>query len=286
MSWLPGISVVLFATLIILMLLNAPISVSLGLSTAITLAYANCFLDYGISLVLVPQKMVTSIDSFPLMAIPFFMIAGALMEYGGISKRLIMVAQSMIGAFSGGLAIVTIVASMFFAAISGSSPATVAAIGSLMIPAMVKQGYDINFAAACQSSAGYIGVIIPPSIPMITYGVVTGSSIGSLFLAGFIPGILVGLGLMAVAFVTARRRGYAGASPTSLRAFLAALRQGVWAILMPVIILGGIYAGFFTPTEAANVAVIYGFIVSFFVYRELKFSHIPKILRTAAISSA
>jgi C4-dicarboxylate transporter DctM subunit len=121
---------------------------------------------------------------------------------------------------------------------------------------------------------------------MITYGVVTGASIGSLFLAGFIPGLLVGLGLMAVAFVTAKRRGYAGASPTSLRAFLAALRQGVWAILMPVIILGGIYAGFFTPTEAANVAVIYGFIVSFFVYRELRFSHIPKILRTAAISSA
>jgi C4-dicarboxylate transporter DctM subunit len=283
---LPGISVVLFSSLVILMLLNCPISVCLGLSTALTLVYANHFLDYNMALLLVPQKMFTSVDSFPLMAIPFFMIAGALMEHGGISKRLVAVAQSIIGSISGGLAMVTIMASMFFAAISGSSPATVAAIGSLMIPAMVKQGYDINFAAACQASAGYIGVIIPPSIPMITYGVVTGASIGTLFMAGFMPGIFIGLALMTVAFITAKRRGYKGGDKTSLVKFWKAFREGVWAILMPVIILGGIYGGFFTPTEAANVAVVYGFFVSFFIYKELKLKSIPMILKTAAISSA
>ncbi|MDR2456070.1 MAG: TRAP transporter large permease [Deltaproteobacteria bacterium] len=283
---LPGISVVLFSTLIILMLLNCPISVCLGLSTVLTLVYANNFLNYGMALVLVPQKMFTSVDSFPLMAIPFFMIAGSLMEHGGISKRLVSVAQSIIGSISGGLAMVTVMASMFFAAISGSSPATVAAIGSLMIPAMVKQGYDLSFAAACQSSSGYIGVIIPPSIPMITYGVVTGASIGTLFMAGFMPGLYIGLALMIVAFVTAKKRKYKGGEKTSFKIFWAAFREGVWAILMPIIILGGIYGGFFTPTEAANVAVVYGFIVSAFVYKELKLKTIPTILRTAAISSA
>jgi C4-dicarboxylate transporter DctM subunit len=181
---------------------------------------------------------------------------------------------------------VTIMASMFFAAISGSSPATVAAIGSLMIPAMVKQGYDLNFAAACQSSAGYIGVIIPPSIPMITYGVVTGASIGTLFMAGFMPGIYIGAALMLVAFVSARRRKYKGGEKTTFALFAKAMKEGIWAILMPIIILGGIYGGFFTPTEAANVAVVYGFFVTFFVYQELKLKHIPMILRTAAISSA
>ena len=283
---LPGISVVLFSTLVILMLLNCPISVCLGLSTTLTLVYANHFLNYNMALLLIPQKMFTSVDSFPLMAIPFFMIAGSLMEHGGISKRLVNVAQAIIGSVSGGLAMVTIMASMFFAAISGSSPATVAAIGSLMIPAMVKQGYDLSFASACQASAGYIGVIIPPSIPMITYGVVTGASIGTLFMAGFMPGIYIGLALMLVAYVTAKRRGYKGGERTDLKKFWKAFREGFWAILMPVLILGGIYGGFFTPTEAANVAVVYGFVVSFFVYKELRLRSIPLILRTAAISSA
>jgi C4-dicarboxylate transporter DctM subunit len=283
---MPGMSFVLFLTLIVFLLLNVPVAVSLGLSAAVTLVYANVFLDGFMPLMLVPQKMVTAVDSFPLMAIPFFMIAGALMEFGGISRRLVRVAQAMIGSLSGGLALVTVMASMFFAAISGSGPATVAAIGSLMIPAMVRQGYDHSFATATQASAGYIGVIIPPSIPMITYGVVTGSSIGTLFLAGFIPGIVVGLTLMIVAYVTSRQRGYSGSEPITFREFLTALREGFWAIMMPVIVLGGIYTGTFTPTEAANVAVVYGFIVSFFIYRELPLRKIPSMLRSAAVSSA
>ena len=283
---MPDISTILFTVFILLLIINVPVSMSLGLSAVAALIYSAAFLDNAVPLILVPQKMVTSVDSFPLMAIPFFMIAGALMERGGISRRLIDVAKSIIGATTGGLALVTVMASMFFAAISGSAPATVAAIGTLMIPAMVKQGYDHSFAAATQASAGYIGVIIPPSIPMITYGVVTGTSIGTVFMAGFLPGILIGLTLMTVAYLTARKRGYKPGEPTDFRKFGRAMREGFWAILMPIIILGGIYTGWFTPTEAANIAVVYGFVVSFFIYRELKLKDIPGILKTAAISSA
>ena len=281
---MPDISTILFASLILLLILNVPVSVCLGLSAMIALGYDAMFLDGRVPLTLIPQKMLTAVDSFPLMAIPFFMVAGVLMEQGGMSRRLIDVAKAFVGAISGGLSIVTILASMLFAAISGSSPATVAAIGGIMIPAMVKQGYDKSFAAATQASAGCIGVIIPPSIPMITYGVVTGSSIGALFMAGFIPGLLFGVVLIVIAFVMCKRRGYAGEA--SAVSFGKALKEGIWAILMPVIILGGIYGGWFTPTEAANVAIIYSFIVSFFVYKELKLKDIPSILASAATGSA
>jgi C4-dicarboxylate transporter DctM subunit len=286
MEFLTGISAVMLSALIILILLNCPISASLGLAAALTLVRADNFPRHGMNLVLAPRKMVVSADSLPLTAIPFFMIAGALMEYGGISKRLVAAARIMVGALSEGPAIVAVMASMFFAAVSGSSPATVAAIGSLMIPAMVKQGRDISFASACRASAGHIGVIMPPSIPMITFGLVAGSSIGTLFIAGFIPGLPAGFGLMVAAVVTAKKRGRAGANPATFREFLKALKEGVRAVLMPDMILGGIYSGFFTPTEAANAAVIHGFVVSFFVCKELEISRIPKILRAAAISSA
>jgi C4-dicarboxylate transporter DctM subunit len=177
-------------------------------------------------------------------------------------------------------------ASMFFAAISGSSPATVAAIGSIMIPAMVRQGYSHDFATATQASSGYIGVIIPPSIPMVTYGVVTGASIGTLFMAGFIPGLVIGAALMLVAYLISRKRGYVGEKRASFKEVLIAFKDAALALLMPVIILGGIYGGIFTPTEAANVAVVYGFIVGFFIYKELKLKDIPEVLRTSAISTA
>lgn len=271
----------LFVSFIVLMLLSVPISISLGFSALLTLVYSDIM-----PLIIVPQKMFTSIDSFPLMAIPFFMVAGSLMDRGGISRRLIDVAKAVIGSFSGGLALVTILASMFFAALSGSGPATVAAIGAIMIPAMVREGYDHNFAAATQASAGYIGIIIPPSIPMITYGVVTSTSISKLFMAGFIPGILIGLVLMAVAYVISMRRGYRGTNKASMRELLATIKEAFLALLMPIIILGGIYGGLFTPTEAANIAVVYGFCVSFFIYKELKLRDIPEILRSAAVASA
>jgi C4-dicarboxylate transporter DctM subunit len=271
----------LFICFILLMMLNVPISISLGLSALLALMYSGVM-----PLIIVPQKMFTSIDLFPLMAIPFFMVAGSLMERGGISRRLVDVAKIVVGSFSGGLALVTILASMFFAALSGSGPATVAAIGAIMMPAMVREGYSHSFAAATQASAGYIGIIIPPSIPMITYCVVTSTSISKLFLAGFIPGLLIGVVLMTVAYVTSVRRNYRGTKRASLREFWNTIREAIYALLMPIIILGGIYSGFFTPTEAANVAVVYGFIVSFFVYKELTLKDIPALLRSAAASSA
>jgi C4-dicarboxylate transporter DctM subunit len=271
----------LFVGFVLMMLLNVPISVSLGLSALLAFLYSG-----AMPLIIVPQKMFTSIDSFPLMAIPFFMVAGSLMERGGISRRLIDVAKAVVGSFAGGLALVTVLASMFFAALSGSGPATVAAIGSIMIPAMVRQGYGHSFAAATQASSGYIGIIIPPSIPMITYGVVTSTSIGKLFMAGFVPGLLVGLVLMTVAYVTSKGREYRGTNRASLRELWLSVKDAIFALLMPVIILGGIYSGWFTPTEAANIAVVYGFIISFFVYKELSLKDIPALLRAAAVSSA
>lgn len=272
---------ILFGTFIILILLNVPVAVSLGLSTIIALAATN-----AVPTIVVAQKLFTATDSFPLMAIPFFMIAGALMERGGISRRLITFANSLIGHLPGGLALVTILASMFFAAISGSSPATVAAIGSIMIPGMVRQGYSLPFAAATQASSGCIGVIIPPSIPMITYGVVTGASIGGLFMAGFTPGLLFGVALMVVAFIVSKKNNYVGTETPSLSEIWKSFKEAIFALLMPIIILGGIYGGIFTPTEAANVAVIYGLIVGFFVYKELSIKDIAPILRSSAISTA
>ncbi|MBZ4688582.1 MAG: C4-dicarboxylate transporter, DctM subunit [Clostridia bacterium] len=274
-------SYILFGVFAILIILNVPVAVSLGLATLAAIAATKT-----VPLMVVAQKMFTATDSFPLMAIPFFMIAGSLMEKGGISRRLIRFANSLIGSLHGGLALVTVMASMFFAAISGSSPATVAAIGSIMIPAMVRQGYSHDFATATQASSGYIGVIIPPSIPMVTYGVVTGASIGTLFMAGFIPGLVIGAALMLVAYLISRKRGYVGEKRASFKEVLIAFKDAALALLMPVIILGGIYGGIFTPTEAANVAVVYGFIVGFFIYKELKLKDIPEVLRTSAISTA
>ncbi len=276
------ISLLLFGGFALLVIASVPIAVSLGLSTIIAIHITE-----AVALQVVAQRMFTAVDNFALMAVPFFMIAGAVMERGGISRRLIKFANSLVGSLFGGFALVTILASMFFAAISGSSPATVAAIGAIMIPAMVKNGYEEAFATATQASAGYIGVIIPPSIPMITYGVVTGTSIGALFMAGFIPGMLIGLSLAIVAVVTARKRNYRGEmKKTNMADVGAAFKDAIWALLMPIIILGGIYGGIFTPTEAANIAVVYGLLIGFFVYKELNLQDIPKILRGAAISSS
>ncbi len=272
---------VLFGVFILLVICNVPIAASLCLAAIVSIVVSD-----SVPLIVVGQKLFASIDSFPLMAIPFFMIAGNLMEKGGISKRLIAFANSIVGALSGGLALVTVLASMFFAAISGSSPATVAAIGSIMIPAMVRQGYSKEFATATQASAGYIGVIIPPSIPMVTFGVVTGTSIGQLFMAGFIPGALFGGALMLVAYITARRNNYMGDQQASTKQICYAFKESILALLMPIIILGGIYGGIFTPTEAANVAVVYGLFVGIFIYKELSWADIPEILKKSAVSSA
>lgn len=274
-------SSILFGGFAVLAALGVPIAVVLGLASVIALAVGT-----DIPLVVVAQRMFTAVSSFPLMAIPFFMIAGALMEGGGISRRLINLANKMVGSITGGLAMVAILTSMFFAAISGSGPATVAAIGGIMIPAMVRAGYDKGFSAAVMAAAGSIGVIIPPSIPMVTYGVVGGVSIGSLFLGGFGAGALVGLSLMIPTYFISKKRGYKGEGRFNIKDVMIATKEAVWAILMPVIILGGIYGGIFTPTEAAAVAVVYGLIVGVFVYKELRIKDLGKLLATSAVSTS
>lgn len=273
---------ILFGSFILLAIIGLPIAVVLGLSSVIAISTSS-----KIPLMVVAQRMFTACDSFPLMAIPFFMMAGALMESGGISRRLINLANKLVGSMTGGLAQVGILTCMFFAAISGSGPATVAAIGAILIPAMIDAGYDAGFAAAIMAAAGAIGVIIPPSIPMVTYGVVGGVSIGSLFMGGFGAGIVVGLALMFAVYIISKKRGYHGdEKPSSFRDIFIAVKDAFWALLMPIIILGGIYGGIFTPTEAASVAVVYGFIVGFFVYRELDIKSLPKIFVNTAVSTS
>ncbi|HZG86412.1 TRAP transporter large permease [Paenibacillus sp.] len=273
--------IILFVLLLLFFALGVPIAVSMGLASAVALWY-----DGGTPLIVLAQRSFTSLDSFPLMAIPFFVLAGTIMEFGGISRRLVAFANALTGHFSGGLAIVTVVTSMFFAAISGSSAATTAALGSILIPAMISRGYHRNFAGSVQSVSGELGVIIPPSIPLILYGVATETSIGDLFMAGLIPGLLIGLSLIATVFVIAKKRSYAKENKKSGAELWKAFKEAFFALLMPIIILGGIYGGVFTPTEAAGVAVAYSFLVGVFAYREIKLKHIYEILRLSSITTA
>lgn len=272
---------VLFASLFLFFVINVPIAIAIGLASVAAILFSG-----SIPPIVVVQKMFTAADSFPLMAVPFFILAGSLMEFGGISRRLVEFANSIVGRFSGGLAFVAITASMFFGAISGAAVATVAAIGTILIPAMVRRGYDKPFATAVQATAGTLGVMIPPSIPMIIYGVLTGVSIGALFMGGILPGILVGLSLMFVAWLISRKKGYRGDEKSSLNRIWQTFKQAILALLMPVIILGGIYGGVFTPTEAAVVAVVYGFVVGFFIYRELNLSQLKDILVTTVVGTS
>lgn len=275
------VSLVLFGSLIILIALGVPIALSLGAPAIIAVVLAG-----GLSPIVVAQRFFTGTDSFATMAIPFFMIAGVLMELGGVSKRLIKLCNIILGSMPGGLAIVTIVTSAFFGALTGSSPATVAAVGGIMIPTMIKMGYSEEFSLATSASSGYLGVIIPPSIAMVTYGVATGASIGSLFIAGFVPGVLIAIALSVYAFFVGKKNSYTNKQKYTFKEFLAALWDAVPALLMPVIILGGIYGGIFTPTEAAAVSILYGLIVGIFIYKELPLKEIPGLFKRAGISSA
>jgi len=272
---------VMMIFLLIFFALSVPVAVSMGLSSAIALWW-----DGGTPIIVLIQRLFTSVDSFPLMAIPFFILAGTLMEYGGISKRLIALANALTGHLPGGLGIVTIVAAMFFSSISGSSAATTAALGSLLIPAMIRRGYHPNFAGATQAVAGELGIIIPPSISMVLYGVTVSVSIGDMFLAGIVPGILIGLFLILTVYILAKMRDYKPEPRKSLRELLKAFREAFWALLMPVIILGGIYGGWFTPTEAAGVAVGYAMLVGFFIYREIKWKQLAEIFLQSAVTTA
>ena len=258
--------VLLFVIFGVLILLSVPIGVALGASTAITIIFTSM-----IDPVLIAQKAFTGLDSFSLLAIPFFMMAGNLMAHGGIARRIVNMADALVGKFTGGLGIATVIGCMFFAAISGSGPATVTAMGTIMIPEMEERGYDRAFATGLTATAGTIGVIIPPSIPFVIYGVASGTSVGDLFLAGFIPGILIGLALIVVCCIISHKRGYKGHSEEKGKnvSLGAVFLDSIWAILAPVIILGGIYGGIFTPTEAAVVGVVYSLIAGKFIYKEL-----------------
>lgn len=267
-------AIFLFGSFIVLIVLSVPIGYAVGISTALTL-----FLFSEIPLVMVTQNAVAGVDSFPLMAIPFFILAGSLMSTGGVAKRLLDFANLIFGFFTGGLAMVTTVSCMFFAAISGSAMATTSAIGTFMIPAMKEKNYDTGFAASLTAAAGTIGVIIPPSIPFVIYGVVVNTSISDLFIAGFIPGVLMGGALLATSYILAKKYDYKGTGhfPKG-REVLSAFKEAIWAILAPTIVLGGIYAGVFTPTEAAVIAVVYSGFVGAFIYKELTWKLLYKSL--------
>lgn len=273
----------LFGSFALLLILRVPIGISLGMSSLITI-----FASGVVQPTYLAQGLVTGADSFSLMAVPFFVLAGELMATGGISRRLLNIADAFLGRKYGGLALVTVVACMFFAAISGSGPATVAAIGGLTIPSMLKQGYDRPFAGAISAAAGSIGVIIPPSIPMVMYCVAAGVSVGAMFMGGVIPGILIGVSLCVYSSLYSKKHKYinAEAAPFSWGNVGRSLVDGIWALLVPVIILGGIYGGIFTPTEAAAVAVAYGLIVGLFVYRDLKAKDLYRIFGSAALTTA
>jgi C4-dicarboxylate transporter, DctM subunit len=274
-------AVVLMICMLVFFALSVPIAVSIGLASAVALWWEG-----STPLIVLVQRSFTSIDSFPLMAIPFFILAGTLMEFGGISKRLINLANAFTGHLPGGLAIVTIVTAMFFSAISGSSAATTAALGSILIPGMIKRGYDARFAGATQAVSGELGIIIPPSIPMILYGVSASVSIGDLFMAGFVPGVLIGLALIMTVLIISKKQGYKREPKKNFKERMLAVKESFLALLMPVIILGGIYGGIFTPTEAAGVAVGYAFIVGVFVYKEIKLKQLIQIFTQSTVTTA
>ncbi len=280
----------LFISLFLMFFIGVPVAFAMGLASMLAMY------QEGISLQVAVQRIFSSLDSFPLMAIPFFILAGTLMEYSGISQRLINLANSLVGRITGGLGMVTVITAMFFASISGSSAATVAAIGSILIPAMVRRGFPKNFSTSVQAVSGELGVIIPPSIPLIIFALSAGMSIsiGDLFMAGVVPGMLIATSLMLTIYIISKIKGYgkdmelsdADKELMSLKGRLNALRQAILPLLMPVIILGGIYGGIFTPTEAAAVAVGYALFLGVVVYRTFTVNKIMEVLRNSVLSTA
>ncbi len=272
---------VLLFSLIFLFAVNTPIAIAIGVASI-----AGIMVQGDFPLMMVVQRMFGGTDSFHLMAVPLFMFAGVIMETGGISRRIIEFANALVGWLPGGLAAVTIVSAMFFAGISGSAAADAAAVGAILIPAMKKSGYDSDFAAAVQASGGSIGVIIPPSIPMIIFGFLTGASISQLFAAGILPGVLIGISLIGVATFISFRRGYAATTPFSISDVWRTFKRSLLALGAPVIILGGILFGIFTATESAAVAVVYALFVGMVIYRKIALKDLFPIFRDGAVTSA
>ena len=275
-------ALMMFGGMCLFILFGVPIPVAVGLGTII----GYMLLDFP--LLALSQAMYTGVEPFPLVTVPLFVLAGSLMEQGGMAKRIVGVAESLIGNIFGSLGLIAVLGCAFFAALSGSGPATTAAIGAVMIPSMIKQKYDPAFGGAFAAAGGALGSLIPPSNLMIIYGIVAEQSIPRLFLAGFIPGFIATAALMIVTYIIARKRGYIGVDRTfSVKKVGTALNHGKFAVIAPIIILGGIYAGIFTPTEAASVAVVYALLIGGVVYRELTIANIIDCLKiTAMISGA
>ncbi|MFQ3789122.1 TRAP transporter large permease [Halomonas sp. A29] len=274
-------NLVIGLSLIILFAFGVPIAVSIMLASIIGIEFFT-----RLPLLLVPQQMFIGIDKFPLMAIPFFILAGNLMAAGGISQRLVDLAKSIVGGVQGGLAMTCVLTCMMFAAVSGSSVATTFAIGAILIPAMVRHGYPKPLAASIQASSAELGVLIPPSIPLILFGVSTDTSIGQLFLAGVGPGLLIGTALIVFLYLFCKMRGYGLEDHKDSTSFVISFKRAWAALLMPVVVIGGIYGGIFTPTEASAVAVFYALVVGGFYYRELKVADLWPIMRQSVISTA
>ncbi|MBC7716020.1 MAG: TRAP transporter large permease [Pseudorhodobacter sp.] len=273
-------SIVMICTMVLCFALTVSVAVSIGLASILGIQASNA------NMLISVKEMFSSINKFPLAAIPFFILAGNLMETGGISRRLVEFAKSIVGGVQGGLPMTCVLTCMIFAAVSGSSVATTFAIGAILIPALIKHHYPVGYAAALQATSAELGVIIPPSIPMILYGVSAEVSIGELFIAGFGPGLFIGLALMLFVHLYCRWKGWGKNDGDGRLKFGAAAWQASWALLMPVIILGGIYGGIFTPTEASAVAVFYALIVGMVIYREIKLADLMVILRKSVMSSA
>ena len=272
---------IVFALLIGLMLTGMPISISLGLTVLTFLFFMS-----SVPVETVAMKLFTGIEKFEIMAIPFFILAGNFLTHGGVAKRMIRFATSMVGHWHGGLGLAGVMACALFAAVSGSSPATVVAIGSILLPAMVKAGFPKNFGAGVIATSGSLGILIPPSIVMVIYAVATNSSVGALFMAGVIPGLMLATLLGSVAWYRARKFNYPRLPKATTMERLKAFKESIWGLLLIVIVLGGIYSGLFTPTEAAAMSAVYAFFVAVFVYKDMTFKGIPKVLRDSANMSA
>lgn len=275
-------TLLIFGTFFLAIAIGIPIAIALSLGAIIPLHFCT-----DLSLGVVIQKFFTATDSYALMSIPLFMMAGGLLERGGVSERLVNLAKALVGWLPGGLAVVTIVASAFFGALTGSSAATVAAIGSIMLPAMIKDGYPIKFSLATIGAAGFLGVVIPPSNPMVLYGLSGNVSIGAMFVGGFIPGILLVLSMSTYSVLYGiKNLKNVKRTKFTLHNLWYSFRKGIFALMMPIIVLGGIYGGVFTPTEAAAVSTLYGLIIGIFVYKELNFKLIWNIMKSAVVTSA
>ena len=273
-------SLVMLITMVVCFALTISVAVSIGLAAVLGVQIS------GVNMLISVKEIYSSINKFPLAAIPFFILAGNIMETGGISRRLVDFAKSIVGGVQGGLPMTCVLTCMIFAAVSGSSVATTFAIGAILIPALIKHGYPKTYAASLQATSAELGVIIPPSIPMILYGVSAEVSIGELFIAGFGPGVLIGGSLMLFVWAYCKYKGWGKNDGDGRLSFGRATVQAGWALMMPVIILGGIYGGVFTPTEASAVAVFYALIVGMLIYREIRIKDLYVILRKSVMSSA